>query len=244
MKQRLFSHLASLIAVATFAFSANASAADTVTGSNFVNGTNSYSKTFTDGLVATFTADQRTFKKKNQAGYTGVGIAGGRTDGEIDIGESITGSFSKGVNVSSVTLGLLFDGPEYGDVNEVAKITAKYVGGGSGIFTLTATGTHTAIWSLGTSGVISLGSGAVNGGTGAWTVSNPFGNKIVSSLVFTAAPGVKAATCKKCNNQSDYTFISLNATPVTPVPEPETYAMLLAGLGLMGAIARRRNTRK
>jgi hypothetical protein len=27
---------------------------------------------------------------------------------------------------------------------------------------------------------------------------------------------------------------------VTAVPEPETYAMLLAGLGLMGAIARRR----
>jgi hypothetical protein len=29
-------------------------------------------------------------------------------------------------------------------------------------------------------------------------------------------------------------------TPTTPVPEPETYAMLLAGLGLIGAIARRR----
>jgi hypothetical protein len=28
---------------------------------------------------------------------------------------------------------------------------------------------------------------------------------------------------------------------VAAVPEPETYAMLLAGLGLMGAIARRRN---
>lgn len=28
---------------------------------------------------------------------------------------------------------------------------------------------------------------------------------------------------------------------VTPVPEPETFAMFLAGLGLMGAIARRRN---
>ncbi len=26
----------------------------------------------------------------------------------------------------------------------------------------------------------------------------------------------------------------------TPVPEPETYAMLLAGLGVMGAVARRR----
>ncbi|MDZ7919075.1 FxDxF family PEP-CTERM protein [Rhodoferax sp.] len=29
---------------------------------------------------------------------------------------------------------------------------------------------------------------------------------------------------------------------VTPVPEPETFAMLLAGLGVMGAIARRRKT--
>jgi hypothetical protein len=30
------------------------------------------------------------------------------------------------------------------------------------------------------------------------------------------------------------------ALTVTPVPEPETFAMLLAGLGLMGTIARRR----
>lgn len=28
---------------------------------------------------------------------------------------------------------------------------------------------------------------------------------------------------------------------VSPVPEPETYAMMLAGLGLVGAVARRRN---
>lgn len=31
---------------------------------------------------------------------------------------------------------------------------------------------------------------------------------------------------------------------VTAVPEPETYAMLLAGLGLMGAVVRRRSVRK
>jgi hypothetical protein len=29
-----------------------------------------------------------------------------------------------------------------------------------------------------------------------------------------------------------------------PIPEPETYAMLLAGLGLMGAVVRRRSSRK
>jgi hypothetical protein len=39
-------------------------------------------------------------------------------------------------------------------------------------------------------------------------------------------------------NDSSYRF--LGSISVTPVPEPETYAMLLAGLGLMGAIARRR----
>ena len=33
-------------------------------------------------------------------------------------------------------------------------------------------------------------------------------------------------------------------TQVPTIPEPETYAMLLAGLGLMGAIARRRNNKQ
>lgn len=34
---------------------------------------------------------------------------------------------------------------------------------------------------------------------------------------------------------------ALNVSSVSAVPEPETYAMLLAGLGLIGTIARRRN---
>jgi hypothetical protein len=37
---------------------------------------------------------------------------------------------------------------------------------------------------------------------------------------------------------------SLDNVVVTAVPEPETYALMLAGLGLVGAIARRRNQRK
>lgn len=173
MKLNTITRLACAAAVSLVAVAAHA-AADTLHGASFVNGTTTYSQTFSDGLIATFVAGQRTFEKKTQAGYTGVGIAGGRTRGEIDIGETITGTFLKGVNVSSITLGLLFDGPEYKDVNEVAQITANYLGGGSGIFTLTAKGSHTAIWSLTSSGVTSLGSGAVNGGTGAWRVSNPF----------------------------------------------------------------------
>jgi len=36
----------------------------------------------------------------------------------------------------------------------------------------------------------------------------------------------------------------VSITSVTAVPEPETYAMMLAGLGLMGAIARRRKQKQ
>jgi len=43
-----------------------------------------------------------------------------------------------------------------------------------------------------------------------------------------------------CNGGSPHTWA---VTSVTPVPEPETYAMLLAGLGVMGFIARRRKQR-
>ncbi len=39
------------------------------------------------------------------------------------------------------------------------------------------------------------------------------------------------------------TVVVSNGT-VTPVPEPESYAMFLAGLGLMGAIARRRSSKR
>jgi hypothetical protein len=39
---------------------------------------------------------------------------------------------------------------------------------------------------------------------------------------------------------TNYDDVSWSAARVTAVPEPETYAMLLAGLGVMGFIARRR----
>lgn len=41
-------------------------------------------------------------------------------------------------------------------------------------------------------------------------------------------------------DNTDWDRVVFAATAVTAVPEPETYAMLLAGLGLMGVIARRR----
>ncbi len=57
-----------------------------------------------------------------------------------------------------------------------------------------------------------------------------------------------SATGARGNEFGKFSFVvdaagapAANFAFANPVPEPETYAMLLAGLGLMGAIARRRN---
>jgi len=44
------------------------------------------------------------------------------------------------------------------------------------------------------------------------------------------------------DGKGQYSY-SVTVDPALPVPEPETYAMLLAGLGLMGTIARRRKSK-
>lgn len=237
-----------LLISATLALSSLvAHAGNTIYGADFGSGSNTYSSTFADGVNATFTSSKPgVFQLKSQDGITGVGISG-KTSGEIDIGETIAGSFSKGVEIASIRLGLLFDGPEYKDVNEVAQITAFWTGGGSTKYTLTAKGESTAVWATGSTTLFNatpvpgsvFGGPAVLGGTGAWDLFNPFGTKQVSKLSFTALRGNQASSCSYCTNQSDYTLVS-----VTAVPEPETYAMMLAGLGLIGAIARRRKAKQ
>jgi hypothetical protein len=37
-------------------------------------------------------------------------------------------------------------------------------------------------------------------------------------------------------------YVAIDNLVLTPVPEPETYALLLAGLGLLAVIGRRRKT--
>jgi hypothetical protein len=214
---------------------------DTIYGVNF--GTAGYyNTTFLGGVKASFSAKSGSSTanfsfKEAQDGYQGVGISprkgSDRTIGEIDIGESVNASFSQGVHIKNFSVGLLFNGPEYGDLKEKAVISVVYANGLKDTFNLIATGDNSASWSLAGTAV-SLLSPATLGKGGAWSVLNPFGNKLVKTISFGAAAGLPS--CHGCTNESDYTFMSITAA----VPEPETYAMLLAGLAAIGAMVRRK----
>lgn len=77
-------------------------------------------------------------------------------------------------------------------------------------------------WSNGTNASFELAGSAVNG-----ALLNSGGNALVTHSLNSTIDG-------------QYNFQVRNGTVVPSVPEPETYAMLLAGLGLIGAVARRR----
>jgi hypothetical protein len=81
-------------------------------------------------------------------------------------------------------------------------------------------------------------------GTGSYIASLSFVSA-VGSVSMTIDPTGTAPAFYTVNQAvafpaGSYKYTS-NLKTVSPVPEPESYAMLLAGLGLMGAIARRRS---
>ncbi len=92
--------------------------------------------------------------------------------------------------LTDFSVALLFNGPEFEDVAEIAKVTAFHAGGSIvGTLSVDLTGTTSASW-LGTgSGVVSNLSPASALGAGAWSVSNPFGNYAINKLEFTALTG-------------------------------------------------------
>ncbi len=172
-------------------------------------------------------------------------MTGGRTSNEIDIGETITMSWTGPLQITSFAVGMLFNGPEFADWAEKAQVQAW-----NGV-TLVATGllqvdatNDTLAHFTGTGfGTVTNLSPATAAGGGGWRVDNPFGAATVDKLEFTA---LASSTCGwatpgtvGCTNQSDYVLSS-----VTAVPEPSGYLMALASLAGIGFVARRRRARR
>lgn len=117
---------------------------------------------------------------KTQGPTTILGVTGGGTKNEIDPGQALIVSFTEPQNIKTLSLGLLFDGPEYGDVDEIAGIIVN--SSGTLTFTLQADTATLAIWDG--SGTVTNISPAIVGLGGEWLITNPFGSLMVSELRF------------------------------------------------------------
>ena len=87
---------------------------------------------------------------------------------------------------------------------------------------------------------LKLYSGAVGSGTLIGTGTGSVTSFSISNVI-TSAGNYYLEVSGKAGGLSGGLYSGSIGSTVSPVPEPETYAMLLAGLGLMSAIARRRN---
>jgi hypothetical protein len=172
---------------------------------------------------------------KTVDGYTSLGVSGGEY-GEISIGQSITLNFSSSQIVNSIDLVALFTNGNYNDKgDEVAQITA-WSGSTSWTYTLTADTATSAVWTgQGTVSSVEATPG-LQGSGGVWTITNPFGNAAIDSLVFTSLDNGVAHDLYSRN--TDYGIGAVTTSP-TPIPA----AAWLLGSGLIGLIGIKRRMR-
>ena len=82
----------------------------------------------------------------------------------------------------------------------------------------------------------------VPGGVGGLSFTSTNGNQSYAQYVgFTASAGetIRSLTFASPNQDA---FEAANFSITAPVPEPETYALMLGGLGMLGLLARRRKS--
>lgn len=187
----------------------------------------------TDGTASqagyTFTTkDNAALGLKTVAGFTGLGVQGGYSGNEIDVGQWLQINFTDGPQtLDYLTIAFLYDGPEFGDPDERAKILADGIP-----FFLQATGEDTVTWTgTGSPDNISPANGQ---GGGVWRIDNPFSGPVTTIRL-------KPVDLVSGNGQdSDFSLLGFG-TGANLVPDGGTTLVLL-GLALAGLpLIRRKN---
>jgi len=172
-----------------------------------------------NGLTAAagsqFIASGGNLELKNHNGFNGLGISGGGSGGEIDLGQKLTINFLTPQVVEDFTVVFLYDGPEYADGHEVAAIRVN----GSTEYQLTATGSTSASWT-GSGSVANLSPATSDGGA-IWKITNPFSATPITSIEL--YPLVYPVG-QEAPNPSDF---SLRAFNTSAVPDGGSMASLL-----------------
>ncbi len=149
-----------------------------------------------------------------------------------------TFSYAGGVNSAGVTIARGGFDPILALFNSTGALVNQNDDGGSNVPADSVTGAHfdTFLQSvLGTGNYTVSVMDFANFAVGP-NLSNGFTNGALS-------PGFIDATGNQRDNHWAFDVLNVNSAVVTnPVPEPESYAMMLAGLGLLGFIARRRKS--
>jgi hypothetical protein len=182
----------------------------------------------------------------------------------LDAGVARTEAFNSITGLPTYAVGTTLDlGTLMND--ETGTITFTYLGAESAFddkFFLTVNGTHlyesdgvgsSVSAFIGTTGAVDFkfegdtGKFAVNGGT--WDTGTSIGRIAATTVDSGAGAGtydfiIGYDDSAGRSHTGDWDDFVVGVKFTSAVPEPETYAMLLAGLGLMGFVARRRRQKQ
>jgi hypothetical protein len=163
-------------------------------------------------------------------------VGGGYAYGNVAAGWSFTGGSGVSSN-GTAWRGTTSSGSHFAFLQNTASISQSFVSTSAFNYTFFFDTALRAFYNAGQRVVVQLNGNQI----GAFTPTTSWSSVSVSALNVGAGTHTLSFLGTNPTHASDTSaFIDNVSISVSPVPEPETYALMLAGLGLMGSLARRR----